>query len=68
MTNELMPCPFCGSSATANDTCIEPNWWVTSINCDGIHDHICAAQMIAGGDTRELAHEGAVEAWNRRAL
>ena len=67
MIDELKPCPFCGSSATTTDTLLEPHWWATSINCDGVHGHICAAQMIAGGDTRESAHEAAVNAWNRRA-
>lgn len=62
----LLPCPFCGSTATANTHCIEPGWWTCSVNCDGIYDHICSCQMITGGDTEMEAYESAVRAWNTR--
>ena len=63
----LLPCPFCGSTATMDVRLIEPpNWWSTCILCDGIYDHICSCQIIAQGDTEQEAVDNAIAAWNRR--
>ena len=67
MDVELLPCPFCGSTATMDVRLIEPpNWWSTCILCDGIYDHICSCQIIAQGDTEQEAVDNAIAAWNRR--
>jgi Lar family restriction alleviation protein len=55
MTQELLPCPFCGGEAWVADFGdISPLWLV---GCN-----LCDATMDAGYDTKELA----IAAWNRR--
>lgn len=67
--NGLLPCPFCGSTASLDVRLIEhPNWWGGCVLCDGINDHVCSAQMIASGDTEQEAKANAIAAWNRRAF
>lgn len=64
---ELLPCPFCGSTATMDVRLMEhPSWWAACIMCDGIHDHICSCQIIAQGDTEQQVIGNAVRLWNRR--
>lgn len=66
VTEELKPCPFCGSRASIDVMRIESEWWGATVFCEGIDDHICSAQMICGGDTMEQATEAVIAAWNRR--
>ena len=68
MSEELWPCPFCGSTATIDVRLIEPpDWWSASAICDGIWSHECSCQMIAQGDTKDEAVDNLVKGWNRRA-
>jgi hypothetical protein len=66
---ELLPCPFCGSSASLDVRLLEhPNWWCGCVICDGIVENVCSAQIAVGGDTEQKAKETAIAAWNRRAF
>ena len=61
MTNELMPCPFCGGEAGIAYNAIRTTVEGRMIKGICVYCTSCNAQLFYGGDKL------AIEAWNRRA-
>jgi hypothetical protein len=61
MTKELLPCPFCGSSATMEQT--DDNRW--SVGCDSADELMCMGNQSFATFSRQVE---ARDAWNKRTF
>ena len=70
MTDELLPCPMCGSSAKIDATgtaeCYGHAWQSLSIECSDERDKFCGMQLSLDMDFHHSrnAQEVLINAWN----